>query len=116
MALCICGRCSVLGRRGLGRGGPLPLHLLIQWLCPPPLSRGERANHPPRPDKSRRPGIPSDGQRGTLSAGERAGVRGDWTHLVSTASTLSMTPAANGRKILPATDSGAPSPLGRGPG
>jgi len=78
----------------------LLLHLLIQGLCTPALSLGESGNHPPRHDKSRRPGTPSDGRRGTLSAGERAGVRGNWIHLVSTASTLSLTPATNGRNII----------------
>jgi hypothetical protein len=100
MALCICGRCSALGRRGPGRGGPLLLHLLIQWRCTPALSLGPRGNHPPHPGKLRRPGTPSDRQRGTLSAGERAGVRGNWAHLVSTASTLSLTPPTNGRRII----------------
>ena len=52
----------------------------------PALSLGERENHPPRYDKSRRSGISSDGGRGTLSFGERAGVRGNGAHVVSTGS------------------------------
>ena len=52
----------------------------------PALSLGERENHPPRYDKSRRSGISSDGGRGTLSSGERARVRGNGAHVFSTGS------------------------------
>jgi hypothetical protein len=37
-------------------------------------------------DRLRRPAIPEDGRRSTLSFGERAGVRGNWTHAISTGS------------------------------
>jgi hypothetical protein len=45
----------------------------------PALSLGERENHLPRCDKSRPADLSSDGRRGTLSLGERAGVRGKET-------------------------------------
>jgi len=51
----------------------------------PALSLGERENHLPRCGKATRAGIPSDGRRGTLSRRERAGVRGNRAHAVSTA-------------------------------
>ena len=50
----------------------------------PALSLGEREKHPPRDDKSPRPDILSDGQRGTFSLRERAGVRGKWAYVVPT--------------------------------
>ncbi len=52
----------------------------------PALSLGEREDHPPCGDKSERPAISRDGRGGTLSPRERAGVRGNWSHLVSTGS------------------------------
>ena len=58
----------------------------ISFPLTPALSLGEREKHPPHSDKSQRSGVPSDGQRGTLSPRERAGVRGNWAHVVSTAS------------------------------
>ena len=58
----------------------------LQWQCTPALSPEEREKHPPRCDKSRRSDILSDAQRGTLSRGERAGVRGNGAHVVSTGS------------------------------
>src|ERR1035441_1045517 len=50
------------------------------------LSLGERENHRPRCDESRRAGILSDRRQGTLSPRERAGVRGNRAHAVSTVS------------------------------
>ena len=47
-----------------------------------PLGRGRA----PRCDQSRRAGISSDGRHGTLSFGERAGVRGNRAHLDSAVS------------------------------
>src|ERR1039458_7182059 len=47
-----------------------------------PLGRGRA----PRCDPSRRACIPSDGRQGTLSFGERAGVRGNRAHLSATVS------------------------------
>src|ERR1035441_10475296 len=58
----------------------------VSFPLTPALSLGERENHPPRCDKSQRQNVPSDGHRGTLSLGERAGVRGDWAHVASTGS------------------------------
>ena len=75
-------RCLILERRGIGLG-LFPVARLIPLT--PALSRGEREN-PPRCAISRRSAIPSDGRRGTLSSGERAGVRGNWTHVISTSS------------------------------
>jgi hypothetical protein len=42
----------------------------------PTLSLGERGNHLPRCDESRRAGHLSDGRRSPLSPRERVGVRG----------------------------------------
>jgi hypothetical protein len=58
----------------------------VSFPLTPALSLGGRENHPPRDDKSRRSDIPSDGQPGTLSPGERAGVRGNGAQVDSTCS------------------------------
>ena len=73
-------RCLFLERRGIGLS-LFPVARLIPLT--PALSLGEREN-PPRCAISRHPALPSDGRRGTLSSGERAGVRGNWTHVIST--------------------------------
>src|ERR1035438_9582061 len=52
----------------------------------PALSPRERENPAPRYAKSRHSAIPSAGRRGTLSFGERDGVRGNWTQAISTGS------------------------------
>jgi len=74
-------RCSVLESRRICLS-------LFRCLLPltPALSLAERENQSPRHDKSRRPDAPSDGQPDTLSSGERARVRGNWAHVVSTSS------------------------------
>ena len=50
-----------------------------RFLLTPALSLGERENHLPRCEKSRRAGLSGDGRRDTLSPRERAGVRGKET-------------------------------------
>jgi hypothetical protein len=52
--------------------------LSVSFPLTPTLSLGERENHLPRYDKSRRAGLSSDGRRGTLSPRERVEVRGKW--------------------------------------
>lgn len=66
-------------RAGISSDGP-------HGTLTPVLSLGERENHRPRYDKSRRAGILSDRRHGTLSPRERAGVRGNRAHAVSTVS------------------------------
>ena len=71
---------------GIAQDFPEPLFESgVSFPLTPALSLGEREDHSPTRDKSRRAHISSGGRRGTLSPRERAGVRGNKPHVLSMA-------------------------------